>query len=168
MRTIGVEDILREPVTEAEYSRLRALFSDIGRRGALRDPFVSMCEHVQLTPPQFHSLWWLGHEGPLPMGELARRLAVTEKTVTGVVDRMEALDLVVRERDTLDRRVVRVQLTPHGQETHEELARQMRARIEEVLSVLDAAERNQLFDLVEKLIDRLNAAPPVRGREEQE
>ncbi len=70
-----------------------------------------------LTAPQFGVLEALYHLGPLSLGELAEKLLVTGGNVTYVMDRLEALGLVVRERSGDDRRVVRAHLTTKGQQT---------------------------------------------------
>jgi MarR family transcriptional regulator, organic hydroperoxide resistance regulator len=56
----------------------------------------------------------LGRTDNLPLRDVAERCYVSSATVTGVVDTLERDGLVVRERDTTDRRVVRVRLTKPG------------------------------------------------------
>ena len=72
-----------------------------------------------LTAPQFGVLEALYHVGPLSLGELADKLLVTGGNVTYVMDRLEAQDLVVRERSGDDRRVVKAHLTTKGRATIE-------------------------------------------------
>ncbi|MER6946067.1 MarR family transcriptional regulator [Nonomuraea sp. NPDC000554] len=45
-------------------------------------------------------------EGPLTASELARRAGITTASVTGVIDRLESVGYVRRERDDADRRKV--------------------------------------------------------------
>ena len=47
---------------------------------------------------------------------LAEHTAVTRASITNSLDQLEALHLVTRTRDNLDRRVTYVQITPAGQE----------------------------------------------------
>lgn len=54
------------------------------------------------------------HEA-MPMKELAECMDFDPSYVTGVVDRLESLGLVVRQADPLDRRVKRIVLTSEGQ-----------------------------------------------------
>src|SRR5215212_5612336 len=88
---------------DADVRRLRELVIAVSRNASLRDPIAGMCEEAQLTPPQIHAVMWLGLDGPLTMGELAKRVGVTEKTITGLVDRLEAAGYLARERDREDR-----------------------------------------------------------------
>jgi DNA-binding MarR family transcriptional regulator len=54
---------------------------------------------------------------PTSMGDLGRSAGLNPASTSATVDRLEADGLVARERDTADRRVVRVTLTPEGRET---------------------------------------------------
>ena len=62
---------------EAEARAIQGCLIALARRRSLRDPVAASCEELGLTAPQVHALLWLGHDGPLTMGELARRVAVT-------------------------------------------------------------------------------------------
>ena len=141
----------------ADAAHLKALLIALGRQRSLRDPLASTCEQMQFTPPQLHTLLWLGEDGPLTMGELARRLGVTEKTVTGVVDRLEREGCLQRERDMADRRVVRCHLTDKGARTYAELDAHLLEKLSQMLAMLDAEDRSALFALLQKLGSRLAA-----------
>lgn len=54
---------------------------------------------------------------PASIGELGRSAGLNPASTSTTVDRLEADGLVVRERDTADRRVVRVALTAEGRES---------------------------------------------------
>ena len=84
---------------ERDARAVRERLIVLARRRSLRDPVAASCDALGLTAPQIHALLWLGHDGPLTMGELARRISVTEKTVTGIVDRLERDGFLHRERD---------------------------------------------------------------------
>ncbi|MCE9670667.1 MarR family transcriptional regulator [Myxococcus stipitatus] len=151
----------------ADVLRLQQLLLALGRRRSLRDPIASTCEQLQFTPPQVHALLWLGQDGSLTMGELARRLGVTEKTVTGVVDRLEREGHLLRERSASDRRVVRCRLTTEGLQTFQRLERFVNQGMFQVMGILDASDRKALFRILEKLlrrIDTLGAAASSRER----
>lgn len=144
-----------------EALRLREVLLDLGRRRSLRDPFASACEEMRLTPVQIHAVFWLGHDGPLAMGELARRVGTTEKTLTGVVDRLEREGYLHRERDAADRRLVRVRLARRGEEAHRRIDDLVNDKVARLLALLDPSERRTLFRIVEKLHDRLLAEPAL-------
>jgi len=123
----------------------------------MRDPVAAACEDLDLTPAQLHLVLWLGHDGPLTMGELARRVAVTEKTITGVVDRLERDRLVQRERDPVDRRVIRVRLAAQGSRLYRHIDLDIDQKLAGLLALLAPADRRHLVRMVEDLAARLEA-----------
>src|SRR6476620_10254935 len=63
----------------------------------------------------------VAHEPGLAHRHLAERMGLSRPTLTHHLDRMEADGLITRTRDTADRRVVRVHLTPEGKQRLVEL-----------------------------------------------
>jgi len=148
------------PSTGPQVRRLRELLTQLSRRRPLRDPVAAACEDLDLTPAQLHLLLWLGRDGPLTMGELARRVAVTEKTITGVVDRLERDRLVQRERDPGDRRVIRVRLAAHGARIYRRIDEDIEEKLAGLLLLLEPPDRRHLVRMLERLTARLAAEGP--------
>jgi DNA-binding MarR family transcriptional regulator len=63
------------------------------------------------------------------ISELAEALQVTHHAAVGLVDRCERAELVRRDPDPDDRRLVRVSLSPHGEELLARLSRQNRSEL---------------------------------------
>lgn len=141
------------------------MLTALGRRRSLRDP-IGAAFGEEFTPTQVHALLWLRIDGALTMGEVARRGGVTEKTITGVVDRLETAGLLERRRDADDRRVVRVRLTRKGQSTAARLFDHVTARIALLLGLLDAGERRDLFRILGTLLERLGEGADDPARRE--
>jgi DNA-binding MarR family transcriptional regulator len=76
---------------------------------------------------------------PLPLGQLAERIACVKSNVTQLVDRLEAEGLVRRETDSEDRRIVRAVITAEGRVKYVEAAR-ARAEAEQRLAGAIPAE----------------------------
>lgn len=150
---------------DADVARLGELFEMFGRRMHLRDPIARSIESMGLTPPQLHTVMWLSREGRLTMGTLAQRLGVTEKTVTGLVDRLERIECVRRERDETDRRVVLVALTGEGTAVAAKLQANLRKKIRKLLSLLDARDREDMFRILDRLLAGLPDASPNTPQE---
>ena len=91
------------------WALLRTLFGQQRRR------FLIAASELDLHPAQAGMLLQL--ESPLPMSELATRLACDSSNVTGLVDRLEAHGLVERRPYAQDRRVRHVVLTAAGDRT---------------------------------------------------
>jgi DNA-binding MarR family transcriptional regulator len=133
-----------------DVERLKDLLLELGRRRPLRDPLSSGAE-LELAGPQLHAIVWLGHDGPLTMGDLARRLGVSQKGVTGLADRLEEHGYCEREADERDRRVVRLRLTGKGMEFFKHALHRMEKKLAFLLDVLSAADREALFRIVSRL-----------------
>lgn len=134
---------------------LQDVLRRLGRIRPLRDPIADSLEKMGLTAPQLHSILALGDEGPLTMGELGRRLGVTDKTITGLVDRLERDGHVQRERDAGDRRVVRCRLTKAGTALFRKMEGHITERMTRLLGLLDPKDRKDMFRILENLTARL-------------
>ena len=144
-----------KPDIQREVEAFMEMACELGRKRPLRDPLALALEELQLTPAQMHTLMWLGTDGALTMGELAARIGITEKTVTGVVDRLERETFLQRERSEEDRRVVHVNLARKGQALYRRLNEIVRNRVGLFLGLLDADDRQALIRILKKVAERL-------------
>jgi len=135
----------------SDAERFVDLLSALGRQSPLRDPVARVVEDMQLTPVQIHALMWLGRDGPLTMGELARRLGSSERAVTGIVDRLERARLARRERSESDRRVVRVELARKGGVAYRALSARILEKVATFLSLLEPGDCDALFGILERI-----------------
>lgn len=76
--------------------------------------YKPMLDRMGLTYPQFLVLSLLWREDDQTVGRLGERLFLESNTLTPLIKRLEAADLVTRTRDAADERVVRVRLTEAG------------------------------------------------------
>ena len=106
---------------------------------------------VGLTESQLGVLEVLVHLGPLCQHEIGDKLLISRANVTLVVDQLADRGLVVRERDTADRRRVRVLLTRDGRKLIEKLFPEHVRRIVQAMSPLTAGEQGELARLCRKL-----------------
>lgn len=104
-----------------------------------------------LTESQFGVLEILLHRGPRSPRELKDKLLTTGGNVTMVVDNLEKRGWVERVRDAVDRRRLSVRLTPAGRRVIEGLFPEHARAIVEELSVLTAAEQEELGRLCRKI-----------------
>ena len=140
-----------------DVARLKEVLAAFGRRRSLRDLMAAACDELDLTAPQIHVLMWLRLDGPLTMGEIARRVS-SEKTITGIVDRLVRRKLVQRDRDGHDRRVIRCRLTKAGERVAGRLDEATTHAMELLLAMLDPAERQNLIRILEHLHQRMERA----------
>lgn len=104
-----------------------------------------------ITPRQFGVLEALFHLGPLYQRDIARKLLKSEGNVTLVIDNLEKLGLVERQRSETDRRYFSVCLTEEGRRLMGDVfPRHVEAIVAE-MSVLTPAEQEELGRLCRKL-----------------
>lgn len=130
-----------------------------GRALALVDPSrLEAWVGLGLTTTQLGVLFLLRQEVGASAGLLADRLRVTPSTLTRIVDRLARLNLVRRQEDCDDRRVVRHYLTQHGADTLEEMARTGRAYLTRVLRQLPREKVERLSEALQDLLGAAEAA----------
>src|SRR5690349_19838095 len=74
-----------------------------------------------ITPVQYGVLQVLWEQDGLSGTEIRARLVLDSATITGVLDRLDTLELIQRTADSGDRRVNRIRLTKAGRERREPL-----------------------------------------------
>jgi DNA-binding MarR family transcriptional regulator len=94
-----------------------------------------------ITTPQLISLLTLAEGEPMTGTMLAQRTYMSPSTANGIISRLEAKGLVKRSRDSKDRRVVRVRLTPKG---HRLLARAPSPLQKQLVDALAALPENEV------------------------
>jgi MarR family 2-MHQ and catechol resistance regulon transcriptional repressor len=118
-----------------------ALLARLNHRGTM----------TSLTVSQFGVLETLYHLGPLCPGDLSSKLLKSGGNLTLVIDNLEKQGLVQRERDTKDRRMIIVSLTPAGRDLISQIFPQHVAAITDELSCLTPEEQKTLGALCRKL-----------------
>jgi DNA-binding MarR family transcriptional regulator len=103
-------------------------------------------ESFGITLPRFDLLAQLDRAPDgLTMGELSRRLMVSNGNVTGLIDRLVAEGLVARRPAPDDRRAQLVQLTPGGKKAFDAMTPAHQRWIHEMLGSLDRAELSAIY-----------------------
>jgi DNA-binding MarR family transcriptional regulator len=106
------------------------------------------CAKLGITATQLNVLKLLQTIGDLSLSQLSKRMAATNSTVTGIVDRMVTAELVAREQSVEDRRVWKIRLTPAGKA----LAKKIDVAPWEMLrAALDALPERELEQLIATL-----------------
>jgi DNA-binding MarR family transcriptional regulator len=88
---------------------------------------------------------------PLRISQVAQQEGIGQPAATRMVARLEALDLVRRERGAPDRRVVMVSLTDRGEAELENMREQSRRVMREALHGRSARELRELTEASETL-----------------
>ncbi len=112
-----------------------------------------MLADTDITPPQFNALLTLIDAGTLTIGELGERMFLACSTATDLVDRMERNGLVMRERDTSDRRVIRLKVLDKGHGIIEEVIATRRKYLSTVLSRISTDEVESMITALSHLVE---------------
>ena len=127
-----------------------------------------VAEHLtplNLTSVQFATLVALNDHPGLDATRLAALINFDRPTLTGVIDRLEAKGLVLRQPDPNDRRARLLFLTDEGLTVLAAADRAAHESRDVLLDPLPPAERKQLMLLLEKLVDLHSArqSPSVQA-----
>ena len=123
--------------------------------------FRSHFGRLDLTFPQALVLTVLGEDGPVPISALAERTGSANSTVSGIVDRLEKLELARRVRSGEDRRVIYVAVTDKYQSLRERAEANVGGYFDSVLSTMTAEDR----DMVARALLRLDEALLAKERD---
>ncbi len=130
----------------------------------LRRVFQVVNEHSKkaeratgLTGPQLWAIKTIAQDAPIMVSELARRMYLHPATVVGIIDRLETRGLVLRVRSKEDRRVVRVELTAHGEDLVKESPQVAQGLLVSGLEKLKSNNLKTLAVSLDQLVEILGA-----------
>ena len=129
------------------------------RIGALRDGLLA-------TPyplPEARILFELGRRGTIDAADLRRGLDLDGGYLSRLLARLEAQDLVARERSPDDGRRQRLELTAAGRAAYATLDERSAAEIGTLLEELDDTQRTRLLTAMDTIREILDGASPPPG-----
>lgn len=115
-----------------------------------------------ITPAEWRLIANLARFGPMSANGVAERSAMDKVQVSRAVARAHEAGLVDRRMDREDRRRSVLTLTERGRRLHDEVVPHARRLQERLLESLSAAEREQLFSL----LDRMQAGADALARDD--
>jgi DNA-binding MarR family transcriptional regulator len=146
---------------------------DIKLLQSLNDVFTNVMKQIFLTPvsscdPEQNDITWtqrkilvfLEEHGAQKMSTIARQICVTMSAATAIVEKMVRAELVVREADPTDRRVIRIDLSQKGKQLLAESMKVQARCFEEILERLEPAKRAELvgaFEQIHRLLSEVQS-----------
>lgn len=115
--------------------------------------FVQELGSLALTPVQYSSLQTICNQPGIDQKTLARTIGYDTSTIGGVIDRLEARGLVVRNVSPTDRRVRLVTPTGAGLKTLAAATPRMLAAQTKLLQPLSRTERKEFMRLMQAVIE---------------
>jgi DNA-binding MarR family transcriptional regulator len=143
---IDLEAIIRDPLADAE-SELRLWLRMLSCANRVSNEIrARLRTEFDVTLPRFDLLAQLDREPDgLRLGELSRRLMVTNGNITGLVGRLVAEGLIRRTADA-DRRAAVVRLTPKGKVAFRKMAQAHDGWLKDMFSDIDKPTRAALME----------------------
>ena len=115
----------------------------------VKTAFTQIEEHITLL--HIEIMHTLREEGTQHIAEIGERLQIPKPQMTHLLDRLEQLNIVHRQPDPSDRRIINVALTEKGRRIGEEFDRVIRDGVGEKLARLSDAELKELSVSLHKL-----------------
>ena len=110
-----------------------------------------------LTTPQLLCLDALGKNEHIITKELAQKVNLSESTVIGIVDRLEAKQYLVRERSKEDRRKVYLSLTDAGRGILDSTPSLLQDKLSIALSKLEKNNLETITQSLEQVVEMMDA-----------
>lgn len=123
-----------------------------------------LASNYKLTGPQLMCLRELERTGQMRSGDLARAVHLSQATVTGILDRLEARELVQRRRDAQDKRRVLVDINPAGSKLVASAPAPLHKQFADRLGRLSPEQQRTIDQVLSQIVemmsaDELDAAP---------
>jgi homoprotocatechuate degradation regulator HpaR len=127
-------------------------------RESVMAEFRPLLNEHGLTEQQWRVIRALLQDGPLEPRQLCERCQIVSPSLTGVLARMEELDLVTRERMADDQRRLLVSLTPRSKRIAAKMTPHVEARYAAMERELGPELTTQLYATLDALLERLGKA----------
>lgn len=111
-----------------------------------------------ITQAQWGPLFMLRQARASTVAELARELQTDPGAMTRLLDRLESKGFCRRERSTDDRRVVRIGLTPEGEDAADRVPVELAQVMNEHLAGFSKSEWTQLKSFLQRMLDNAEAS----------
>lgn len=115
--------------------------------------FVQETESLGVTPMQYAALQTVQQTPGMDQRTLARAIALDASTTGGVVDRLEARQLIERRASPSDRRVRLLHVTPQGEALLEQIIPMMLQAQTRILEPLPPDQRDAFMAMLGLLVD---------------
>jgi DNA-binding MarR family transcriptional regulator len=151
----SVEQSVKQPV-DPLLLRNQICFAVYSAAHAFNRVYKPLLDRLGLTYPQYLVMMVLWERDGVPVKDIGEKLFLDSGTLTPLLKRLEAAELVKRTRSTEDERQVLIALTPKGHALRE----QARA-VPQAILASSACSVGELLTMKNELValrDRLNAA----------
>ncbi|MBI4598526.1 MAG: winged helix-turn-helix transcriptional regulator [Candidatus Omnitrophica bacterium] len=119
----------------------------------------------EITLPQLWALEHLARQSPnCPMHALAELLHISRPAATGLINRLISQQLVRREADARDRRIVLVAITAKGRRALTNIWDQKQRMIVDIFGQISPSDRAHYLAILERVTAIASQAPRAKRR----
>ena len=151
----GSEEAVRPTRPSAAAARVRRRFRQVF--GAVRSHFLQVESKVGISGAQLWAQSVIGAQDTITVGRLASEMDIHQTTASNLIRHLKARELVVGIRDDVDRRAVRLSLTPQGRRLLGEAPGPAAGVLPDALARLDPETLARLDRDLGALLDLLGA-----------
>jgi DNA-binding MarR family transcriptional regulator/ribosomal protein S18 acetylase RimI-like enzyme len=116
-----------------------------------------LVQECALTGPQLLLLQSIIENEEISLGELAKRVSLSNATVSGIIDRLERREMVERRRSERDRRQIFVRGTEKARSVMDNAPPLLQERFVSELADLQKWEREQILSSLSRIAHMMNA-----------
>ena len=135
-------------------------------KASVSNLLVQICKHrrnksnVLLAEAGIHGgqdilLYYLSLEDGQTISTLVTKMCIQHATISTMIDRMEANEMVRKEKDGADKRISRVFLTDKGRDAYQHVANIWRVMEDTVTNEMTEEQQDSLRQLLEKVLINL-------------
>ncbi|NOY05101.1 MAG: MarR family transcriptional regulator [Chlorobi bacterium] len=111
---------------------------------------------IGVTAVQYTVLNTLAQTDGLSLSEIGKRVFLDKPAITGLADRLENDGLVERQRNSKDRRVIKLYLSPKGRRLLGRMNDIVNSVDEELTSVLSSSELGTFREMLDRIWNNAN------------
>lgn len=130
------------------------IFSEVNK--ILKHSMRKEIANIGITMPQGFVLGTLLKSGEMKISELSKNVNLSNSTISGIIDRLENQQLVVRTRSDEDRRIVYVNVTPKVEEIYKGMFKKAEEIFGDLLSTGTSEELEKIMEGLDTLKKILN------------
>lgn len=110
-----------------------------------------------LTGPQLAVLKSLGNSGEVSVGDLAKRVHLSQGTLTGILDRLSSRGFVIRRRSDTDKRRMLADITPEADQVIRHAPSLLQEQFLREISNLADWEKSQTLSSLQRIVTMMEA-----------
>jgi DNA-binding MarR family transcriptional regulator len=117
---------------------------------------------------EIFALLFVYRKGRVTMSEIAEYIGVPLNTATGIIGRLEKRGVLNRQRDTIDKRVVTVNITPEGMEFLKNELNIISYYYNKLMDSISEEEKILLLKLISNFLDVITQELPSKANADKQ